>query len=377
MGVVARVRRQDPRPVPAHGRVARLPADAFHDGRRLHPRGDAVLRASVRPRLDLSGQSDHQLVPLPPNVALGSRAHARRRRRHAVDDPLPSRRRRRLHPDRDRPAGDDSRRRRGGRASRRRALSPSGRTRGRGAVGRATRARDRRRAGRARVRHRRAEDHAGPRSDRLRDRPRSRAAGADVHRARRPRHGGRGSRRADAGGGRGEDPRLAEGAWPARAARALPAQRGALRALREPHRAADLAAVVVLDGRAEASTARGAPEPRGALPPREPAPLRDRLARERAGLVRVAAALVGPSASRLVLPGRPRDGRGDGAVRVRGVRLDLAPARDGRARHVVLVGSLAVRDARLARRHGGPPLLLPGRTCRRRRARSSASGRTA
>ena len=48
------------------------------------------------------------------------------------------------------------------------------------------------------------------------------------------------------------------------------------------HRAADLAAVVVLDGGAQAAGARGAAGPRGALPPREPAPLRDRLARERA-----------------------------------------------------------------------------------------------
>ena len=39
LGVAARVRRQDPRPVPAHGRVARLPPHAVHDGRRLHPRG--------------------------------------------------------------------------------------------------------------------------------------------------------------------------------------------------------------------------------------------------------------------------------------------------------------------------------------------------
>ena len=34
---------------------------------------------------------------------------------------------------------------------------------------------------------------------------------------------------------------------------------------------------------------------------------------------------------------------------------------DGRARHVVLVGALAVRDARLARRHRGPAHVLPGR----------------
>ena len=38
-----------------------------------------------------------------------------------------------------------------------------------------------------------------------------------------------------------------------------------------------------------------------------------------------------------------------------------ARARSRRARHLVLVGALAVRDARLARGHGGPPPLLPGR----------------
>ena len=138
LGVAARVRRQDPRPVPAHGRVARLPAHALHDGRRLHPRGDALLRAPLRQRLDLPREPDHQLVPVPRDVALRPRADPRRRRRHALDDPLPARRRRRLHPDRDRAAGDDPRRRRGRRASGRRALQAPGRARGDRAVDRET-----------------------------------------------------------------------------------------------------------------------------------------------------------------------------------------------------------------------------------------------
>ena len=50
--------------------------------------------------------------------------------------------------------------------------------------------------------------------------------------------------------------------------------------------------------------ARGAPRP---LPPREPAPLRDRVARERARLVRLAAALVGPPDPDLDVPRRPPD----------------------------------------------------------------------
>ena len=45
-----------------------------HDGRRVHPRGHALLRAPLRPRLDLPGEPDHQLVPVPPDVALRPRA---------------------------------------------------------------------------------------------------------------------------------------------------------------------------------------------------------------------------------------------------------------------------------------------------------------
>ena len=70
--------------VPPHRRVARLPAHALHDGRRLRPRGDAVLRAPLPPRLDLPREPDHQLVPVPRDVALRPRARARGRRRHAL-----------------------------------------------------------------------------------------------------------------------------------------------------------------------------------------------------------------------------------------------------------------------------------------------------
>ena len=64
------------------------------------------------------------------------------------------------------------------------------------------------------------------------------------------------------------------------------------------------------------------------------------------------------------------------AGRVRRVRLGGADARDRRARHLVLVGAVAVRDARLARRHRRICVTSTPATCRRRRARSSASGRT-
>src|SRR5439155_22749056 len=139
------------------------------------------------------------------------------------------------------------------------------------------------------------------------DRRRPRAARADGDRRRRAdeRGGGR-ARRTDAGGGGRTRARVVRGARSARAARALPARDRGMRALREPDRAADLAAVVVPDGRAEGAGARGATRAARPLPPRVAAPLRDRLARARAGLEHLAADLVGPPAAGVVLPGRAR-----------------------------------------------------------------------
>ena len=85
------------------------------------------------------------------------------------------------------------------------------------------------------------------------------AAGADGDRAGRAdeRRGGR-PRRPDAGRGRRAGARVVRGARPAGEARAVPPLDRRLRALQEPDRAADLAAVVVRDGWAEAAGARGA-----------------------------------------------------------------------------------------------------------------------
>ena len=192
----------------------------------------------------------------------------------------------------------------------------------------------------------------------------------------RARHGRRGARRADAGGGGGEDPRLAEGARPAREARALPAQRRALRALRDADRAADLAAVVVLDGGAQAAGAGGAARAaRRATTPRASTASRSTRSRTRpTGTSRGRSGGATRSRSGTARTGTSRCRRRAGGVRR--VRLDRADARDGRARHVVLVGALAVRDARLARRDARTSRTSIPATCRRPRARSSASGRT-
>src|SRR5262249_59328148 len=58
-------------------------------------------------------------------------------------------------------------------------------------------------------------------------------------------------------------------------------------------RAAGLTAVVVSNGRARSPGHRGARGPPRSLPPREPASLRDRVARDRPRLVCLAPALVG------------------------------------------------------------------------------------
>src|SRR5262249_435326 len=150
------------------------------------------------------------------------------------------------------------------------------------------------------------EDHARPRSGRLRDRPRSRAADADGDRPRRP-HDRRGLRGAHSGGGRPAGRELAQGARPVGEARALPPLGPTLPALPHPDRAARLPAVVVPDGRARAPGDRSTPRLKRALPPRQPAPVRDRLAGARARLVRLAPALVGPPDPDLDVLGRPPD----------------------------------------------------------------------
>ena len=86
-------------------------------------------------------------------------------------DPVPARGRLRPHHDRDRAPGDDPRRCRRRGSSRRRPLPRPCRQGGDRPVRRAARSDHRRRACRARVRNRRAEDHARPRSEGLRDRP--------------------------------------------------------------------------------------------------------------------------------------------------------------------------------------------------------------
>ena len=152
-----------------------------------------------------------------------------------------------------------------------------------------------------------------------------------------------------------------------RGARGVRPHRALQPALGRARRAADLAAVVHAHGRA-----RRARDRRGALRPRQDPPrvavaaLR-RLAGEHPPVVHLAPAVVGPPDPGLVP--RRRDLRRRDAARGRG--LGAGPRR---ARHVVLLGAVAVRDARLARatRPSCRRSIRP--TCSRRGATSSFSG---
>ena len=236
------------------------------------------------------------------------------------------------------------------------------RPRGRRPLRRARGAGDRRRARRAVVRLRRPQDHPRARSAGLRDRPRPRAARADGDRPRRPdERPGRRPRGPDAGRGRRGRRRLDQGARPARQAGELPALGRHLRAVPFADRAADLAPVVVRDEGAGRARDRGAARAARALPSGVAAPVRDRVAGGDPRLVPLAAALVGASAADLddaERRGHLRRHRGGGAG-ARG-RRRRADARPGRARHLVLVGALAVRDARLAGADARARGVLPG-----------------
>src|SRR5204863_5406958 len=76
-------------------------------------------------------------------------------------------------------------------------------------------------------------------------------------------------------------------------------------------------------------------------------------------LVHLAPALVGTPDSRLVLRVRARDRVARDPARLRDVPLGPPHAGSRRARHLVLVGAVALLDARLAGRDAGAQYVLP------------------
>ena len=137
-------------------------------------------------------------------------------------------------------------------------------------------------------------------------------------------------------------------------------QRRPLLALRQPRRAARLAAVVLRHAGARRAGHRGRARGARALHAQEPRAHLLRLDGADPALVRLAPALVGPPAAGLVLLVRRDDRAGRPADALPVVRLGRAHARPRRARHVVLLGALAVRDARLARRDAALRAFYPG-----------------
>ena len=351
--------------------------DALHRGR------DDVLRPPLGPRLDLPREPDRQLVPVPPDRDLRPRGRARRRwttrsPTRATRSPTATA----SSASRSRPSG----RRRSSPTSRSRCTRTTRATGTRSAsevvvpVRRAARAGDRRRARRAvefgsgalkitpghdPVDFEIGRDHELPEPDG--DRPRR----ADERRGRR-------SRRADAGRGRrAPSSRGSKEHGAAREARELPALGRHLRALPLADRAARLAAVVVPRWTSLAQPAiDGAARAPRALPSRVAAPLRDRVARGAPDWCVSRQLWWGHQLPIWTCP----DGHTTCAVAAAEalcrVRLGRARARPGRARHLVLVGAVAVRDARLAGADAGARSATTRATSTRRRARSSASGRT-
>ena len=215
----------------------------------------------------------------------------------------------------------------------------------------------RRRLRQDRLRHRRPEDHARPRPQRLRDRAPPRARRDLGHRRGRA-HDGRGGARLrglhGAGGAR-EGRRRARRAGAHPPPRALHPHRPVQPPLGRAHRAAHLAAVVHGDGRAGRAgdrRRRGRADPHPARVAVAPLP---GVAAQHPPVVHLAPAVVGPPDPRLV----PR-GRGD-LRRPRAAGGRRLGARSRRARHLVLLGAVAVRDARLAGADRRAARLLPDR----------------
>ena len=123
-----------------------------------------------------------------------------------------------------------------------------------------------------------------------------------------------------------------------------------VRPLQDDHRAAALDAMVREDSAAGRPRHRGGGEGRGQVRPGELRQDVFRVDAQHSRLVHLAAVVVGPSHSGVVLPGLRRSDRGArDAHEVHEVRQQQAGAGQRRARHVVLVGTAALFRTGLAR----------------------------
>ena len=203
LAVARAVRVHDHRAVQAAGRLAGLRGRALHDGSRVRPCRHGRVRGPLREGLHLPRQLHGQLGSRPAHGDLRPRGGAAHGRGHALPDRLSARvgvgRGHGGHG----PARDDAGRHRDRGEPDRRALLAPDRRGGDPAAGGPPAADPGRRLRGPRVRHRRAQDHAGARPERLRDRPPARARGGDRDRRGRADHGCRSRGVPRHGGGRG------------------------------------------------------------------------------------------------------------------------------------------------------------------------------
>ena len=279
--------------------------------------------------LDLPGEPDRQLVPVPPDGDLRPRGRARRDGRHAHHGPLPVRRRRGRHRNRDGPAGDDPRRRRCRGPSRRprATATPIGREVVVPVVERRVPVIADERVdpdfGTGALKITPGHDPTDFDIGRDHDLPTLTVIGPD---GRMIAEGFEGLDQAEADAARR---RVARGTRPAREARAVPALRRARAsaATRASSRSSRRSGGARMEELAPPDD-RGASRATRALPPGEPASLRDRVARAGARLVHLAPALVGPPDPRLDVPGRPPHVRLAAAGGMRRVRRRRELVRD-------------------------------------------------
>ena len=356
-------RRPDPAAAAQAGRLVRLDADALHARARHVARRARGLRAPVGEGPGLPRGAPRELGLRPGHGRLGRRGRDDSAEGQAVLPALSGEGARGHLPDLgDHAARDDAGRHGGRGASRGRALREPGR---RAVLAALRRPRDpdrRRHRGRPGLRHRCRQGHAGARPGGLRARRAPRAAdpehpreGRDAERERR-----RVRRSVPRGGpqeARGEHGR----ARPAREGRGLPAQRPDQRPLEDRHRTADQRAVVREDEAARGAGDRRRLERRVEDQARALDQGLPGLARERAGLVHLAPALVGAPHPGLVRRGR-RPGRlarrpRAGLPAPRDRQADRPPGR-GRAGHLGLLVAVALRHAGLAGPDAGPGALL-------------------
>ena len=371
VGVEGALRRPDPRPDAPPRRRRRLDrasGSRMDDG--LSRAVQTIFKTPLRRRADLPRRADHQLVPARSHRALRRRGRPRGGARRAGLDPLRRRRgidRRRHHPRR-----DDARRHRGGRAPRRRAVPAPRRHRGRAAADQPPHPDHRRRARRPVLRHRRGEGDAGARPERLRDRPAARPADADDHgRAGGDHRAGPvpGPRPA---GGAVRDRRRAARGRPRSSPRSGPTctRSGTARdATRSSSRALSLQWWVRVESLAKAA---GDAVRDGRVAGR--AGVADRRATSSGSTTCAtgasAASCGGATASR---SGTRPDGDEQSASARTSAAGRLDPGR-GRARHLVLLGAVAVLDARLARGHRRPAHATTRPRCWSPATTSSSSG---